>query len=458
MLGEPSEIDNFESQFSDFYRKGVFAVTNKQLTDHFYWLTPSQLQKKLSELILAGKVVQSGELYTFSVFRKTLERLYQLVRSLRFPGDGYYSSLAETLFSPIAVIHTVFDDKYALVNDLIKRTEGNVFLITQDPKAYKGLVRHQSVNIIDYSNFFTETGQRTFISSIRPQDRVVVIDGNFMTMFLFYLCVAGVTKPDTLNQAYISILIDQDYDASIFAGGFLRFFYTDLSIPFYRHSSLIANNKDFLRDFVDGVDYYKFAYLNESELDQDIFLSVYKLIDKSGLNIIQDVVFLSTVYHGRFSVKHTKWVIARILELNGIDVAECEGIYYFKGEKVRAKSDALSMNYADEYEITAIDKSKDRIELISLIDSNHRYINAKELRFFASSSFIHIKDISHEHYQHGVLIMPLAGLHAVSNSDVLRFIACFHGHRFILSQKVYLAHALTNKLSNNYENLKEFLK
>lgn len=459
MQVDKQENDSFDNQFSSFFRKGLFSVSEKQLSDHFYWLKKPELQKLLNGLIHSGKIIRVGNLYTFSVFKKTLDKLVQMISLFNVDQSKGFYTLSQINQAPIGVIHTNLGDREVLVQQIIKSTNGKVFLVAQDVSALRSFSYSPKVQLREFSDLFTESGQIGFITSVEPNDRIVLIDGNFMTIFLFFLCVTAITKEHTFNKSFLTVLIDLDYDANLFAGGFLRSFYHDLKIPLMTHSQLLRNNPNFLREFVEGGEYFSMQYLNEGDDDSKIYLSMFKQLDALGLDLIEDVVFISTVETGRFSVLQTKWVICSLLKLIGFDVIEAGGdATFFIGEKIRAKRSAVKNNYADEYKIVGFDKNTQLVTLTSLIDYKQMTINVTELPSYNSSSFIHINDVAHQNYKNGVLLMPLAGLHNINDSDLIKFVTCFKGYRLILSQKVYIAHALSNRHVKFQNSFIEFLE
>lgn len=445
MQSEKKEIDSFDSHFSDLFRNGIFSISHTEIVDRFYWLSSSELAKRLSALVVSGRVVQIGEQYSFGVFVKTLNKLYDMFLAVNNQATAQSQySLNELLTKVVGVVHVVSSDVGEVLTDLIKAPSvGKVFLISQSSKALRPYAYSANVVTKTFAELFTNEGQLQFLNEISPNDKIVVLDGNFMTLFLLYICMAALTQERVSGLVALYILHDENYDAGVFAGGFLKTLYSDLEIPQYRFSSTVRQNVHLLREFVDGGEFFKFCPLDEGAGDRQTFLDLFKVVDSFGLNIVSDMTFLSTVETGRFSVQHIKWVMGEILTINGLQVINCHDTCYFIGEKIRSKADAVRINYADEYEIVSyIDGF---VGLRSLQDNAVKKIGPEGLEHYVSSSFIHVSDIAHQYYENGLLLVPLAGLHAIDDMDLLRFISCFRGQRFIVSQKVFLAHALSNR-------------
>lgn len=459
MYFDRQENDSFDKQLSYFFRKGAFSVSEKELLDHFYWLRKGELQNKINALIASGKLIKVGDQYTFSFFIKTIDRLVQMIKAFQLERLEPIYSVKNINKSNLAVIHVNQHEREALLHQLIKNSQSNVLLIAQDLNVLRSFSYGHNVKLIGFSDIFRDDSQKDFISYISPNDRIIVVDGNFMTLFLFYLCVAGITKPQTFQNASLNVLVDFDFDANLFAGGFLRTLYKDMNIPLLTYSQSVRNVPNFLTDFVDGNEYFQMLYLNEALEDSKIYLSIFNQLDNAGINLVKDVVYISTVENGRFSSIQAKWVMAQLFKLSGIEIIEKEdGLVFFVGERIRAKGDAIRINYADEYEIIGFDSGNQIVNLASKIDFKSRTITYKDLEHFVSSTYIHINEIAHQNYSDGVLIMPLSGLHDINDSDLMKFVNCVRGYRLIMSQKIYIAHALSNRSVKFQNSFSEFLK
>lgn len=453
--------DEFYGHLSDLFRSGVFSVTESQLADQFYWLNNKEIGRLLDDLTNSGKLVRAGGHYTFSVFVRTLNNLYTMLRQINHRVSGEHPYSADAIASEsVGIVHVTSSDRGGVVSDILKckLQLGRVFLIAQERRALRSFGYLPGVITATFADMFTADGHSHLLGSISHNDSIVILDGNFLTLFSLYICVAAITQPHLAGSATLCIVQDENYDAEVFAGGFLRSLYVDLKLPVLLHSKLARNNPNLIREFVDGGESFTYIPLNEGENDRDVFLSVFKELDKAGLSVVSDVVYLSTVKSGRFSVKHIKWVMARALMLEGLKVIENKGDYYFIGERIRSKVDALTINYAAEYEIVAIYGNFDsHVKLRSVQDSSEIDIEVNTLSLYVSSSFIHVGSIAHQYYENGVLFVPLSGLHDVDDMDMFRFTSCFGGAKYIASQKVYLAHAMANRGIRINDAYKQFV-